>query len=260
MIEIIPAELLPAVNSEIRKVTTLRRYQLLAAALVVVAIVAGSGFALMSGNADPKGQPATGAATIGLYLAMAATIVAAGVFGALGAGEEYRYRTMPATVLFTPNRDRIAIAKFAVAAGFAVATAALVEVIGAGCTLGFGRGKFDIGLKFFAALGGGLVAALCWAVLGTALGLLLRSAAGAAAALLGWFIVIEPLIWLITNTLGIPGFATLLPGSATVSTVVVGSFAKSHFLAPAPAAVVVLVLWTSALGVAAWWYLRRREV
>ncbi|WP_330250079.1 ABC transporter permease [Nocardia sp. NBC_00565] len=258
MIAILPPDLVPAVNSEIRKVTTLRASRLLAAFIPAIALVASTVTALLAGPADPKSNPATGAATIGLYIGLAVAIVLAGAFGAAGAGAEYRYATMPLTALFTADRDRLTAAKFLVTAGSALATTFVVELIAFACLLGFGHGKFDFGLRLLAVFGGGLLAAVCWSLIGAGLGLLLRTPTAAIAAMLGWLVIIEPLIWVVAKAVGMAGFATVLPGSATVSTVAVGSFKDSDFLAPTPAAIVVLTLWTLGIGGSAWWLLRKR--
>ncbi|MFE7799910.1 ABC transporter permease [Nocardia sp. NPDC057440] len=260
MIDILPADLLPAVNSEVRKVITLRVSRILGIGVPAVALVASAVTTILAGPADPKGDPATGAATIGLYLGLAAAILVSGAFGAAGAGAEYRYATMSVTQLFTSDRDRLVTAKLLVTAGFALAVTFLVELIAMACLIGFGHGKFDVGLRLFTVLGGGLLAAACWSLIGAGLGLLLRTSTGAVALLLGWLVIVEPLSWLVAKGLGIAGFATMFPGAATVSTVAVGSFPDSDFLAPAPAAVVVLLLWTIGVAGAGWWSVRQREL
>ncbi|MBF6247099.1 hypothetical protein IU471_26500 [Nocardia elegans] len=90
--------------------------------------------------------------------------------------------------------------------------------------------------------------------------MLLRQSTGAVALLLGWLLVFEPLVWLVAEGMGIGGLAVLLPGSATVGTVFVGSFDDSGLFAPTPAALVVLLLWTIAVGAAGWWRLRERDL
>ncbi|WP_433732079.1 ABC transporter permease [Nocardia sp. CA-129566] len=260
MIAVLPPDLVPAVNSEVRKVITLRASRILAALILAIALVASTVTALLAGPADPKSDPATGAATIGLYIGLAIAIVLAGAFGAAGAGAEYRYATMPSTALFTSDRDRLAAAKFLVTAGFALATTFAVELLAFACLLAFGRGKFDFGLRLLAVFGGGLLAAVCWSVIGAGLGLLLRTSTGAIATMLGWLVIIEPLLWIVTKAIGFAGVVTVLPGSATISTVAVDSFTDSDFLAPTPAALVVLLLWTLGIGGGAWWLLRKRDI
>ncbi|GAA5088060.1 ABC transporter permease [Nocardia iowensis] len=260
MITILPPELVPSVSSEVRKVTTLPAHRILLGVPLVVALVASMATAIMAGKADPKGQPITGTATVGLYVGLAVVILAAAVFGAIGSGAEYRHHTMPMTALFTADRDRLAAAKLLVTGVFAVAAALAIELVSLLALFAFGRGKFDFGLDLLAVLGGGLFAAVCWSLIGAGLGLLLRSSSTAITIVLGWLVVVEPLLWLVAHGVGASGLVTLFPGSATVSTVAVGSYPDSDFLAPTPAAIVVLLLWTIGIGGAAWWNLRQRDL
>nr|WP_232541522.1 ABC transporter permease [Nocardia bovistercoris] len=252
--------MLPAVNSEVRKATSLRSNSRLVVALAAVSLIATSVTALISGPVDPKADPATGAASVGLYLAIAVTVVAAAVFGAIAVGSEFRYESIPLTALFTADRDRLVAAKYLVTGVLAVAGGVVVELVGLVCLLVFGRGKVDIGLRLFAVLGGGLLAVLCWSLIGAGLALLVRQSSGTVTMLIGWLVVVEPLIWVVTDAIGIGGIAALLPESATVATVAVDSFPDSGILAPTPAAIVVLLLWTAGIGAAGWFTFRTREL
>ncbi|NEW50744.1 ABC transporter permease [Nocardia cyriacigeorgica] len=260
MIDVLSADLVPAINSELRKTASLRWPRLLAALVVAIAVVTSSVTAILAGRADPDGEPATGAATIGLYLALIAVALAAAGYGAASTGGEFRHDTMAVTAMFTPDRDRLVGAKLLVTAAFALVAAIAVEIVALACLFAFGRGKFELTVQLFAALGGGLVAAVCWSLIGAGAGLLLRSPGTGVAAVLGWVTVIEPLIWLVATGIGMAGAATLLPGSSTISTVFVGSFANADLLAPTPAAVVVLLLWTIGIGGAGWWSVRSRDL
>ncbi|WP_330228731.1 ABC transporter permease [Nocardia sp. NBC_00508] len=260
MIAILPADLVPNVNSEIRKVVTMPRGQVLAGLVLAIALIASIASASLAGPPDPRGQPATGAATIGLYVGLAVVALAAAVFGAVGTGAEYQYHTMPVSVLFTADRDRLAAAKFLVIGCCALAAAVAVELVALGGLFGVGRHKITVTAELFAVLGGGLLAVVCWSLIGASAGILMRSSSRAVALLLGWVVIGEPLLWLVAQGLGIPGIVTLLPVSATVGTVAVGSFPDSDFLAPTPAAVVVLLLWTIGSGAASWWSLRTRDL
>ncbi|MEU4316586.1 ABC transporter permease [Nocardia sp. NPDC024068] len=260
MIDVVPAELIPPVLSEYRKAAGLRYSRVLAGLVVAVAIVAVSITALLAGPRDPQADPVTGTATIGLYLALGAVVLAAAAFGAAGAAGEHEHDSLVISVLFTPDRDRLAGAKFLVTAVAALAAALAVEIVAVGCLLLFGGGKFEFTGTLFAVLGGGLVAAVCWAVIGTGAGLLLRTPALAIGVVVGWLLLAEPLLWVVTAGIGIPGVVTLLPGSATLSVLLAGSFPDSDLLAPAPVAIVVLLLWSVGIGAAGWWSLRQAEL
>ncbi|MGS2806254.1 ABC transporter permease [Nocardia sp. MW-W600-9] len=260
MTAVLPADLLPGIESEARKVVAVRPTRLLLGAPVALALVGTLITALMSGPADPKGQPATGAATIGLYLGLGAVFVVAALLGIAATGGEYRRQTMALTALFAPDRDHLATAKFATTAAFAFAVALAAEVASLLALLVAGRGKFAFGWQLFEVLGAGLLVAMCWAVIGAGLGLLLRTVSGTVWLLLGWAFILEPLIWVVVKGFGAGGFATLLPVSATVAGVSAGSFAETEVFAPTPAALVVLLLWTAAIGAAGWWDLRTRDL
>ncbi|MFG1791601.1 ABC transporter permease [Nocardia sp. NPDC049149] len=255
-----PADLVPALNSEVRKVTTLRPNRTLAGLPLLVALLGSTATAIAAGKPDPNGQPVTGTATLGLYAGLAAAAIAAVLFGALGSGGEYRHHTMPVTALFAADRDRLVAAKLLVTAGFALATALAVEVGALVALFGFGRGKFEIGLNLFGVLGGGLLAVVCWSLIGAGLGLLLRSSSNAIWLVVGWLVVIEPLCWLVADSIGASAVVSLFPGSATLSAVAVGSYPDSDFLAPTPAALVILLLWTVGIAGAGWWALRNRDL
>src|SRR5690606_24716151 len=194
MTTLLPRELLLPLTAELRKVLTLRWCVLLAALLPAIALVAATVTALMAGQADPRAQPVTGAATIGLLLAIAAAALGAGSFAAALTGGEFRYGTMPVTVLTAPDRDRLVGAKLLVAAALALAVGVVTELVALGCLFAFGRDKVTFDGTLWAVLGAGLFATVCWALIGTGLGLLLRNSTTAVTALLGWLLIGEPLI------------------------------------------------------------------
>ncbi|MGW0245151.1 ABC transporter permease [Nocardia goodfellowii] len=259
MITVLPAELVPPLNSEVRKATTLRPNLMLALLLPAVALVASTVTALIAGPANPKANPVTGGASVGLYVAIVAAILGAAYFGATAAGSEYRYQTMPVTALFTLDRDRLVAAKYLVIGAFALAAAVAVELVGTAALFGFGRGKTEFGLRLVTVLGGGLLAVVCWSLLGAGLALILRKSTVAIAIVLGWLLLAEPFVWLVAGVLGLEGLVTLLPGSATIAAVAAGSFPDSDFLAPTPAAMIVLLLWTAGVAGGGWWAVRSRE-
>ncbi|MFR9751112.1 ABC transporter permease [Nocardia sp. 004] len=274
MITILPADLMPNVTSEFRKAVTMPRGRVLASTIGAVALIASivaTRIATPSGPPDPAARFATAPATIGLYAGLVTVVLAAACFGVLSGGAEYRYRTMAVTMLFAPDRDRFTAAKFLVTGCCALVAAAAVELITlagsatvelltSGTLFGVERDKITVTAELFGVLGGGLLTVVCWSLLGVGASILLRSSTGAFALLLGWGVLVEPLLWLLAHGFGIPGVATLLPLSATVATVAAGAFPDNDFLAPAPAAAVVLLLWTTGIGVASWWSLRTKDL
>lgn len=257
---VLPADLVPGIESEARKVLAVRQSRLLLGAPVVLALVATLITGLMAGPIDPKGQPATGAATIGLYLGLIAAFVAAALLGIAATGGEYRRKTMALTVLFAPDRDRLVTAKYVTLAGYAFAVALATELASLLALVVAARGKFEFGWRLLEVLGAGLLVAMCWAVLGAGIGLLTRTVNSALWLILGWAFVLEPLVWLVAKGFGAGGFAAVLPVAATVAGVSAGSFAEAEVFAPTPAALVVLLLWTAGVGTAGWWDLRSRDL
>ncbi|MFC4375353.1 ABC transporter permease [Nocardia halotolerans] len=260
MTTVLPADLVPGFDAEARKVVAVSQNRLLLGAPAAVAVVATLITAVMSGPVDPDGQPVTGAASIGVYLGMLAVFVTAALLGIVATGGEYRRETMALTVLFSPDRDRLVTAKYAVTAAFALGVALIAELLSLLMLFAAGRGKFEFGWTLLEVLGAGLLVAMCWAVLGAGIGLLLRTVSSAVWLVLGWALVLEPLVWLVAKGFGMGGFAAILPVSATVAGVSAGSFDEAEVFAPTPAALVVLLLWTAAVGAAGWWDLRTRDL
>ncbi|BCK53509.1 ABC transporter permease [Nocardia wallacei] len=260
MILTVPPEVSRAATAEIRKISTLRAHWTLLALCGAVGFVATAVTAIMGSGPQEKQELATGTATIGVYLGSVVALGAAAVSAAIAAGGEYRHSGMSLTALFTPDRDLLFGAKMAVTAGYSLLLALAAEVGAALGLLAFGRDEAEFGSRLAEVFGGGLLAAVCWGVIGAGLGLLLRAVVPAVAVLAGWLLIVEPLLWLVLQGIGIPGVAVLLPGSATISTVAVGSFPTSPFLPPSAAGLVILVLWAAAASSSAWWYLRTREI
>ncbi|MBO0852878.1 MAG: ABC transporter permease [Nocardia sp.] len=256
----VPTEVNRAANSEFRKIIALRTGWWMPPVLAAVGFVATSVSASVGSGPQERAALATGTVTVGLYIAIAIAAVCGVWRGASLSGDEYRHHSISLTALSIPDRTLLFGAKVGVAAGYSVVSMLCAEAGALLALLAFGRGKAHFGWQLAGVFGGGLLAALCWGAIGAGLGLLLRSTTLATIAVAGWLMLLEPLIWLVAKAAGVAGLVTLLPGSATVGTVAVGSFADSPFLPPNAASAVVLVLWTLASGTAAWWYLRGREI
>lgn len=124
--------------------------------------------------------------------------VAIVVLGILVTAGEHRHRTIVASLLFEPRRGRLLCAKIAVvgAIGLVIGAAASVIAVGVGA---LGLRSRDIGLD----LGGGEVAAIvvgttCYvgvtAIIGCAVGALVREQVTAVVATLGVIWIADPLI------------------------------------------------------------------
>lgn len=260
MIVTVPPVVARAGNSEVRKVTSVRVNRVVALAAVVIAVVVFGAFGLAF---EPGGKSgfahAIGWSSWLVSAVLVLSVVGAGVFGAIASGQEYRDGSLALSALFTPDRNLLLGAKLAVTGGISLATVVVMEVLGGAAMLLAGRSAQPVDGGFFLVLLGVALAVLCWAVIGASAGFLLRSPILAVAAVLSWTIV-EPLVWITARAIGFGGFATVLPVSATVGAISGGKFAGNEFIAPTPAAMVLLVVWTGVAGGGAWWYFTRRDI
>ncbi|MEU7868271.1 hypothetical protein [Dactylosporangium sp. NPDC049140] len=202
-----------------RKLVTVRPpWLLLAAAVAIVAIGAGS-------RIVKHPEDASGAAA---HAGLAALFPL--VLGIMALAGEYRHRTVADTYLSTPDRARVLLQKFTVytivGAGFgivAAATAAVIVLAGA-----------EGGLPY-ATLAGAVAWNTLFAAIGVGLGALVRSQVAAIAGALAWLALVEGVAaellgddaarWLpfraATALGGMPG-ATLSQGTAAA---VLGAYA-----------------------------------
>lgn len=258
----VPDSVLRAANSEVRKITSVRAQRVVAANLIGYAIVA---FAVMglTFEADDvtrgKSMFLAGWSAVAAGLALLAAIVLAAVLGAIASGDEYRLGSLRITALFTPDRNVLFGAKLAVVAAVSLVTVLALELLGGAAYALIGRDRVHFTGEMLAIFGGVALAAVCWSVIGAALGFLLRTPIQAIAVMVG-VAIIEPLVWITARAIGFGGFASILPISATVGTITNGIYAKGDFIAPTPAAILVLLLWTLGSAGAAWWFFTRRDL
>jgi ABC-2 type transport system permease protein len=239
-------------RAEIRKLSTTRGpFGLLAAASVVTALSAMSttSQAAASSLAEPLH-------THQLFLLTSINLgLFALILGMRAFTDEFRHGTIASTLLVTDRRGRVVAAKaVAAAAGAAVmatvaqAVMVLVAVLSAstrGATIGLSAA--DLG----AAVRLGLVTA-AWAVIGVAMGALIRQPVAAVAAGLVWVLVVENLFSGL-----LPGAGRLLPGQAAHA--LAGVTAVPGLLDPW-AAGGLLALYVGVAGLAAVVTLGRRDV
>ncbi|MEU6583160.1 ABC transporter permease [Nocardia sp. NPDC046763] len=262
MILTVPPVVARAANSEVRKVTSVRLNWLIGGGVIAAGVIAfvalGTGF--QPGDEHAQGfSSGSGWAALLTTWVLVLTVAAAAAFGALGAGTDFQAGSLAMSSLYTPDRTLLLGAKLAVAGAFSLGTVLLMEVLGGAAMRLAGGSRVPLDGGFFGVLVGVALAAVCWAVIGTAIGIVLRSPTRALAAVLGWA-VLEPLIWITARAIGFGGLAAILPVSSTVGAISGGRYAKSALFAPTPAAMALLVLWSAASGAAAWWMLTRRDL
>jgi ABC-type transport system involved in multi-copper enzyme maturation permease subunit len=229
-------------RSELRKITTIRTIALVllgAAALTAVGVLfdGASSPARELAGVDEQRRLLGGGSVVVFFVTVA---------GALLVTSEFRYGTIRPTLLFEPRRRIVLAAKL-------IAGALAGVVFGAVC-LG---ASFTAGLVLFNARGvdvvvtgadalelivGTLAACVLGAILGVAVGTLIRSQVGAVLALVAYAFVLDAGIFRAEPSLG-----RYLPGKA--SDAVAGQNVED-LLAPG-IAVAVLLAWALAFVVAA---------
>ncbi len=252
---------LPALRSELLKIVSLRLpWRLLIVQLIIGALACLGGTSLARLNTQPEGSLLLGRATLGWYVALAVACLAAATCTALSASAEFRYATLAPTLLATPVRDRMLTAKFLVAAGVGAVFGASAAIVGALCLLVFAGPGFFPSFQLVTVALAGVVAAACWAVIGTGLGLALRSPVIALLVLLAWCPLGELLVATAIGAAGIDSFGALLPCFATLGTIAAGTIQHAGPMPGWPAAPLLLLAWTAAAAGAGWFTARERDL
>jgi ABC-2 type transport system permease protein len=190
-------------RSELRKLTTVRTTTVLTLAGWALVIL-GSLFLIFSNIDDETGMPIFGGAFSGSASDVAGVIDQIGgssiivlVVGLLIVTTEVRHQTLGRTLQLTPSRTRVLLAKLA--GGVAYAAAFFVGgLVVVGVLLAIGAAAEGVGLSFgpevTTALWHGLVGLGLTAVLGVAVGALLRSQVVAITLTLVWVFIVENLV------------------------------------------------------------------
>jgi ABC-2 type transport system permease protein len=117
------------------------------------------------------------------------------VVGILISAGEYRHGTAADTFLTTPRRNRVVAAKLTVGAGLGLAVGVITSLASlgiAGLLYSVEGATFPLGDgEVWLILGGALVYTTLFAILGVALGVLIRNQVLAIASALAWLAVIE---------------------------------------------------------------------
>jgi ABC-2 type transport system permease protein len=170
-----------------------------------------------------------------------------GVFSALAGvllvTSEYRYGTIRPTVLFTPARSHVLVAKAVAGALAGLAFGILGEAFGwaigyailagRGITVVLGSG--DILLLTL----GGLAGAALWGAIGAGLGAIIHNQVGGIIALLAWGLVVDNLLFGL-----VPSVGRFMPDSASDALM---GLRVDHLVSPGVGAV-TLIAWAAALA------------
>jgi hypothetical protein len=183
------------------------------------------------------------------------------ILGAVAFTLEFRHGTITQTMLVTPVRERVLIAKMLTLAVVGLLFAAVALVITLAIALPW-LGAKDVDLS----LGDPIVREVALGVFGScalagafgvAIGGAVRSQVVAPIAILVWFFIAEPLVAVLLDVIGVPGVADYLIGAA--STAMVPGNPDAEGLS-ALAGTAVTLAWTLAAGAIAAVLLHRRDV
>lgn len=195
------------IRAEIRKLLTTRTFPLLmvgAVALVLTAVFTAAGQ-----DASEFAKPLHRQQFVFLSTFTRLLVV---IVGIRMVTDEYRFGTIVPTFAFSPTRSRVIGAKVAVAAmaGTVMAVVAQAALLGSAQFM-FSTSGHDlvIGSDGMQAIGGAVFAGTMWAVVGVAVGSILRNQVVAIVGTFVWLMALEEMIRPVLGDLG--GF---LPGQA----------------------------------------------
>jgi ABC-2 type transport system permease protein len=238
------------VAAELLKLRLTRVTWGLVAAAVVLAAARMVLVVVSAGTAAGVGKGTTTATTTLIGAAGLGTVVLV-LLGTIGITAEFRHATMTTTLLTTPNRRSVVLAKFIAygMAGTVVSTALVLGALAVARMTGLGGPLHATVLHAAAAtiLGGVLLT-----LVGAGVGLLVTNQTVALVVPLVWLVVVEPL----TRSFGITFLTPWLPGTLPGE---LGPSTTAGSLTP-PLAAAVLALYVTTLGVLGARRLRRADI
>lgn len=225
-------------QSELRKLRTTRTPALVLAAAVALTLLG----VLIEGLSATLKELARAERQHNLLGAGSAAVFFATLAGLLVVTSEFRYGTIRPTLIFEPRRHIVLAAKLTAAglAGVMFAVICVTLSIGAGLAVLSARGV-DLALTGTdtLALASGTVAASAFgAMLGVAVGTLIRNQVGSIVAVVAYAFVVDALLFA-----AMPGAGRYLPGKAGDA---LAGRSVEHLLSPGLGAA-VLASWTLAL-------------
>ena len=241
------------VRSEIRKLTTTRMPLAFVAVLIVLAVTNGIAVAVGTDMDGSKDFIATGADQQSLMAFAANAVMVTGLFGAIAAAREYANGTVIATYLAAPRRGQALRAQFA-AVGLGGAVLGLLGTALTVVAVAFSLPLTDYG--FMVSVGGvaqvlaaAAVAGASGAVLGAAIGTVVRNTGGAVSGAVLILVAAPPLIVQLANGTApwIPNALANVASGITDETSVAG-------------ACVALALWALIPALIALQVIRRRDI
>lgn len=260
------------VAAEVRKITTTRMWIVLLAITAATGIL-GSGavgaLGLIGGTNDAFQSPDFLASmyTGGNGFARILAIVG----GAIAMGNEYRHRTLADSYLAVPRRWQLVTGKAIATAFYGLAFGLVATVIGLLVAIPFVLGKdgslFLSKGSSWQALTMNLVSLAVWAMIGMALGILIRNMIASVLVAIGFSYMLEPLLNLLFQAKNWSVATNLMPSGATdgmigVSLAGMGQSGAGEGVDAWPAAAELLVLfgWAVIPAVVGLFITVRRDV
>jgi ABC-type transport system involved in multi-copper enzyme maturation permease subunit len=248
-----------ALSSEWLKIRTTRTFFWLLTALfalitlIVIAQIATSHKQAISSAHDQLDM--LGIGSLAVFIAL--------IMGLVISTGEFRHGTITPTLLATPSRISVVIAKALAGGFFAVVLVGLAEaLVVVELLIVLPVKGIDFALQGGPAarfIGWTLIAAALWGALGSGLGLVIRNQIGAVVACFAWLIIVENLIIAILRTHAINSHAgRFLPDQATGAIIRTGG--HNPDLLSHVGGAFTLGGWVSLATVAALVLLRRRDV
>jgi ABC-2 type transport system permease protein len=206
--------MMTAMRAELFKLRTTRTATYLLGAMIASAVfvVLLHGLLLPAGNIDSRSDQLTIVLSWGELLG----VLYAALLGAMSFTSEIRHGTIRPTLLITPHRSRVIIAKvFAsmlVGAGFGFVAGVAAAGAGVGALSSRGIGLRVDASDFALLIAGGAAAAGLWAAIGVGVGTVVGTQAPTLVSLCAWLLFVENLL---VGDLRIVGdLGRLLPGAA----------------------------------------------
>ena len=235
-------------RSETRKLTTTRMPLAFVAVFVVLAGINGVAVAVGTDMDGSKAFISTADDQRSLMAFAANALMITGLFGAIAAAREHANSTVIATYLASPRRPRALLAHFT-AIGAAGAVLGLVgtalSIVGIAATLPLTDFGFMVGAAGLAHV---LVAAAwagaCGAVLGAAIGTVVRNTGGAVALVVIVLVIAPPLVVQLASATAtwIPSTLALVASGVMEGTSVAAAAAAMALWAAVPAMVALSVV------------------
>ena len=226
-------------------------------AMVLITVAFSTPQAGAEDSPVPLDDPGVLAGTVGTGLLIPQVLVV--LFGVLAVTQEFRYGTATSTSLVEPRRARVLAAKW-----LALALSSVVVVVGAlvvsvPFTIALIRsrdGDLTAGAQFWQTMAAGFAVMAAYAVIGVAIGAVVRHQIAAVVGVMVWTLAVEHIV-----TASYPSVGQWLPVGATFSVMQLGpANGLDDRLLSAPVGGSLLVGYTAAAVLLAIFLAPRRDV